>query len=109
MTEQTYHFQFDRRIHPKDLETTFMLSVLAVESLHGRTRVWMDRGDFRLEAQARRCTIDPETQVGRDLARIFAGYAMTIHGKHAMRIRRGAPADCGAAGRCGGGRMGGAR
>jgi hypothetical protein len=69
----------------------------------------MDRSGFRLEAQARHCTIDPATQVGRDLARIFAGYAMTIHGKHAMRIRRGAPAGCGATGRGGSGRMGGTR
>ena len=42
MTHDTYKYRFDESVPAQELEDTFMLAMLAVESLHGRSRVRME-------------------------------------------------------------------
>jgi hypothetical protein len=42
MSHDTYKYRFDESVPAQELEDTFMLAMLAVESLHGRSRVRME-------------------------------------------------------------------
>ncbi len=94
MTQETYKYRFDQKTVPaRDMEDTFMLALLAVESLHSRPRVRMEVG-FVIDKPNRTCIINAVTPVGRDLARIFTGFATCEYGERAMRIERIAPSGC---------------
>jgi hypothetical protein len=94
MTQETYKYRFDPEAVPaQDLEETFMLALLAVESLHSRSRVRME-GRFNIDKHNRTCTIDAATPVGRDLACIFTGFATSEYGERAVRIERIASSGC---------------
>ena len=66
MTHDTYKYRFDESVPAQELEDTFMLAMLAVESLHGRSRVRME-SRFNLDKARRTCVIDASTDVGSDL------------------------------------------
>ena len=85
MKKQVYRFQFARTVHPRDIEETFILSVIAVESLYGRSRVRME-SRYRLDRESRTCEIDTSTSVGIGLARIFTGYATLEYGDASVTI-----------------------
>jgi hypothetical protein len=93
MTQETYKYRFDQAVPAQDMEETFMLALLAAESLHSRSRVRME-ARFTIDKQTRTCTIDAATTVGRDLARIFTGFATREYGEHAVRIERIASSGC---------------
>ena len=93
MTQETYKYRFDQAVPARDMEDTFMLALLAVESLHSRPRVRMEVG-FVIDKPNRTCIINAVTPVGRDLARIFTGFATCEYGERAMRIERIAPSGC---------------
>ena len=93
MTQESYKYRFDQAVPAEDLEDTFMLALLAVESLHSRSRVRME-GRFTIDKQSRTCTINAATTVGRDLARIFTGFATREYGERAVRIERIASPGC---------------
>lgn len=88
MSHQTYEYRFDSNIPVQELEQTFMLSLLAVESIFGHSRVRMD-GHFVFDKDGRRCKIDCSNDVGSHLARIFTGYATREYGEAAVRIEGG--------------------
>jgi len=85
MNKERYRYQFDEKVPPQDIEETLMLALLAVESMHGRTRVRMD-GRFQLDKKKRLCVIDAGTRIGADLAQIFTGYATREFGDDAVDI-----------------------
>ncbi len=87
MTQETYKYRFDQAVPAQDLEDTFMLALLAVESLHSRSRVRME-GRFNIDKNSRTCIIDAATAVGLDLARIFTGFVTREYGERAVRIKR---------------------
>ena len=60
MTHDTYKYRFDESVPAQELEDTFMLAMLAVESLHGRSRVRME-SRFNLDKARRTCVIDATT------------------------------------------------
>ena len=88
MSHQTYEYRFDSNIPIQELEDTFMLSLLAVESIFGHSRVRMD-GHFVFDKDSRRCKIDCSNEVGSHLAHIFTGYATREYGEAAVRIEGG--------------------
>ena len=88
MPHQAYEFRFENRVPIKELENTFMLSLLAVESLFGHSRVRMECY-FVFDKRSRRCRIDCSREVGSHLARIFTGFATREFGEAAVRINVG--------------------
>jgi hypothetical protein len=93
MTHDTYKYRFDESVPAQELEDTFMLAMLAVESLHGRSRVRME-SRFNLDKARRTCVIDASTDVGSDLARIFTGFATKEYGERSVLIERSQPSGC---------------
>jgi hypothetical protein len=85
MSTQTYEYRFDTSIPIQELEDTLMLSLIAVESIFGHSRVRMD-GRFDFDKKNRRCRIDCSNEVGTHLARIFTGYATREYGENAVHI-----------------------
>lgn len=83
----TYKYRFDQSVPAQDLEDTFMLALLAVESMYGHSRVRME-SRFNLDKQNRTCSIDAATKVGGDLASIFTGFATKEYGERAVMIDR---------------------
>lgn len=93
MTQETYKYRFDQTVPAQDLEDTFMLALLAVESLHSRSRVCMECR-FLIDKHNRTCIIHAATTVGRDLACIFTGFVTCEYGERAFRIERIASSRC---------------
>ena len=94
MNQETYKYRFDPETVPaQDMEDTFMLALMAVESLHSRPRVRMEVG-FVIDKTNRICIINAITPVGQDLARIFTGFATREYGERAVHIERIAPSGC---------------
>lgn len=86
-TQTTYQYTFRRHVPIDDVQDTLTLAVLGAEQLHGRTRMRLD-ANFRLDRQRRSCTVDASTQVGQDIARLFAGFLTQEFGERAFRVRR---------------------
>ena len=87
MTHDTYKYRFDESVPAQELEDTFMLAMLAVESLHGRSRMRRE-SRFSLDKARRTCVIDASTDVGSDLARIFTGFSTKEYGERSVLIER---------------------
>ncbi len=87
MSSEIYRFTFDDKVPAEELEQTLLLSILAVESLHGESRVRLD-GRYCMNARNRRCVVDAGTPVGRDLNRIFAGFLTREFGPGAFNVQR---------------------
>ena len=87
MAHDIYKYIFDTSIPFQRLEDTFALALLAVESLHEKSRARMDIR-FNLDRLNRICVIDASTEAGRDLSRIFFGFADVEYGPDAIWIKR---------------------
>jgi len=87
---ENYKYRFNTSVPPKDLEETFLLALMAVESLHGHSKVRME-ARFSLDKKNRTCLIDAATKTGSDLASIFTGYATREYGENAVYIERELP------------------
>jgi hypothetical protein len=85
MEHYTYRFAPD--VPAQEMEGTFMLALLAVESLYGHSRVRMETR-FNVDKETRICRIETMTQIGSDLAKIFTGFATKEYGERAVMIDR---------------------
>lgn len=100
MNGEVYRYQFTAECPVRDVEETLHLAVLAAECLHGQSRVRLD-ASYCMDADKRACVIDGGTSVGRDIVRIFTGFAIREFGEDGFKVRRAQPASapCGAEGR----------
>ncbi len=73
MIRSIYRFRFDKSVPMEDVEKALALSTIAVESIYGESAMRLD-GMFGVDKKARVCTIDRETDLGRDLARVLTGF-----------------------------------
>ena len=87
MGDAVYRYKFSDEADMKGVEETLLLSVIAVETLHGRSRVNLD-AEFQLDENERICEIDGSTRVGRDIARIFTGLLTGEYGERAFTVSR---------------------
>ena len=87
MSQELYKYRFNDDVPTRELEESLLLAVLAVESLHGESRVRLD-GRYCMNARNRRCVVDAGTPVGRDLNRIFAGFVSREFGRDAFKVHR---------------------
>ena len=96
MNQDIYQFSFDESVNVEDAQGTFMLALVALESLHGKAAVRLDCR-FRSDPAAKLFHINSGTAIGSDLAKLFTGFAINAYGYDAVCIRRGQgrPADSG--------------
>ena len=87
MPKEIYRYQFSESVSLRDIEETLLLAVLAAESLHGQSGVRLDAA-YHLEDAKRACVIDAGTDVGRDINRIFTGFAIREFGEDSFRVER---------------------
>ena len=87
MSAQVYRYQFTPGVAAQDIEETLHLAILAAECLHGQSRVRLD-ASYCMDSEKRACVIDAGTDVGRDIVRIFTGFAIREFGEDAFKVRR---------------------
>lgn len=73
MVRTVYKFTFDDSVAMDDVEQILALSIIPMESIHGESAMMVD-GRFAVNKRRRTCLIDAESQLGKDLARVFAGF-----------------------------------
>ena len=73
MSREVYQYQFSKKVSVEKVETTLVLAITAVESLHGQSQTRLDARHF-LDGGKQACVIDASTPVGRDLNRLFVGF-----------------------------------
>ncbi len=91
MTVDAYRYVFQPAIPTAEVEATLVLSILAVEALHGESQTRLDAG-HAFDDRTRVVVIDSSTAVGRDLNRVFIGFVSREFGPEAFRVERVKPA-----------------
>jgi hypothetical protein len=87
MTSDVYRFVFTDAVPAEEVEATFILSLFAVEALHGESQTRLDAG-HAFDAKKRTIVIDAATAVGRDLNRVFIGFMTREFGPGSFRVER---------------------
>ena len=87
MSTELYKYKFNDDVPPRDLEESLLLAVLAVECLHGESRVRL-QARYCLRAKDGKCVIDATTDVGSDLTKVFTGFVTREFGPGAFNVRR---------------------
>lgn len=77
MTRTVYRFTFEPGVPMAHVLRGLLLSTTAVEAIYGESAMMVD-GKFSVCKRERTCDIDAETQVGMDLAKVFAKF-MNLH------------------------------
>src|SRR4029453_8153666 len=73
MASDLYRYVFDEAVPGEEIETTLVLSIFAVEALHGESQTRLDAG-HAFDGKRRRVVIDATTAVGRGVNRAFLGF-----------------------------------
>jgi hypothetical protein len=87
MPTDVYRYEFNEAIPAAEVETTLVLSLFAVEALHGESQTRLDAG-HAFDPKKRSAVIDASTAVGRDLNRVFVGLISREFGAGAFRVER---------------------
>ena len=74
MSAELYRYKLNKDVSLEDIESTLLLALMATENLHGQAEVRLDAAHF-LNKDRRACVIDASTEVGRDINRLFVGFA----------------------------------
>lgn len=85
MSPEWYRYQFSADMPAEEIEATLLLSLFAVESLHGEAQTRLDAA-HHFDAQRRACVIDAGTVVGRDFNRLFVGFLRREFGEDAFQV-----------------------
>lgn len=92
MGEPAYLYKFPDSIDMTEVEETLLVSVLAVEALHGRTGIQLD-AEFSHDPVRRQCSVFAGSRVGQDIARIFTGLLSMEFGESSFTVDQQAGAD----------------
>src|SRR5262245_45178419 len=87
MPTNVYRYVFHDDVPAAEVEATLLLSLLAVEALHGEAEVRLD-GGHAFDAARNVCVVDAGTAVGRDLARLFTQFVRREFGDDAFTVER---------------------
>lgn len=87
MSNELYRYSFPAHVPVEDIEATLLLALWGAESLHGESQVRLDAAHF-LDRDRRACVIDADTPVGRDVNRLFVGFARREYGNESFRVER---------------------
>jgi hypothetical protein len=87
MKPDAYRYAFQPSVPFEDVEASFVLAIMATESLHGESLVRLDAG-HAADAEKRSFVVDASTDVGRDLNRLFLGFLRREFGEDAFQVER---------------------
>jgi len=87
MATDVYRYLFTDVIPPEEVEATLVLSIFAVESLHGESQTRLDAA-HAFDGRKRTVVIDANTDVGRDFNRVFIGFITREFGPGSFRVER---------------------
>ncbi len=87
MTQELYRYSFVPDVASEEIEASLLLSVFAVEALHGEAQVRLDV-HYAFDPPRRSCVISAATAVGRDLNRVFVGFLRREFGEKAFAVER---------------------
>lgn len=73
MTRTVHKFTFEPEIPMGEIRNGLLLSTIAVEAIYGESAMMIE-GKFSINMREWTCVIDAETQLGSDLAKVFAGF-----------------------------------
>lgn len=82
-----YRYEFAKEVPAVEVETTLVLSIFGVESLHGEAQTRLDV-QHAFDAKRRTVVIDAATAAGRDLNRLFIGFMTREFGPGSFRVER---------------------
>lgn len=85
MTNRSISFSFGYQTDMERVEDAVLMALLAAEGLYGHPRVRLETG-YHVDAADRSVTIAASSEVGRDAARIFAGFAARELGEDAFLV-----------------------
>jgi hypothetical protein len=87
MNREIHRYEFEASVPADEIESTLLLAVLAVEGLHGKSRVRLD-AKYCFDNDKHACVIDADTIVGQDISRIFTGFAIREFGESTFAVSR---------------------
>jgi hypothetical protein len=87
MPSDVYRYHLADHVPAVEAESTLVLSILAVEALHGESQVRLDAA-HAFDAKLRTVVIDGSTPVGRDFNRLFLGFLTREFGPASFRVER---------------------
>jgi len=87
MPQETVQFRFGSGISMREVKGTLQLARLAAESLHGEERMRLE-ATYAIDDAANIVEIDIDSEVGRTLAIVFAGYVRREFGDGAVHMER---------------------
>ena len=85
MDGHVFRYRFDQDLDIAEVEATFNLSLMSVESLHGESRVCLE-ARHAFDSASRTCAIDATGEVGRDLNQLFVGFINREFSRDHFRI-----------------------
>lgn len=87
MSREALRYSFNGSVPASEIENSLLLAVLAAEGLHGQSRVRLE-ATYCFDAEKHACVIDISSDVGRDICRVFTGFAIREFGETAFTVRR---------------------
>ncbi|MDJ0766775.1 MAG: hypothetical protein QNJ97_27630 [Myxococcota bacterium] len=87
MKREIYRYHFNEDVPFLEIFESFILTMIAVNSLYGSASVRLN-AIYNLEEQKRRCDVDGSTEIGQTIARIFTGFVSRQFGYKAFKLER---------------------
>jgi hypothetical protein len=87
MNREVHRYKFEASVPAEEIENSVLLAILAAEGLHSQSQVRLD-ARYLCDAEKHACVIDASTDVGRDVSRIFSGFAIREFGEGSFTVDR---------------------
>jgi len=87
MPSRVFRYLFSATVPMEEVESSLLLAVLGVECLHGETEVQLNAAHF-LDPERRTCVVDADSEVGRNLNKLLAGFLRREFGQNQFTVRR---------------------
>lgn len=87
MAGAAYRYLFTDAVDIDDVESSLMMAILAAEALYSPAQVRLDAGHY-FDAGSRKCVIAADSEVGRDVARLFVSFLEREFGPAAFSVER---------------------
>ncbi len=87
MAGTAYRYVFAASVAIDDVEASLLMAILAAEALYSPAQVRLDAAHY-FDAVSRVCVISADTEVGRDVARLFVSFLEREFGPAAFSVER---------------------